>query len=241
MIYVLKVNSVKRMEERHTLQHLCREIRERTGHNVNCNSKNDVLIRYIEEHQPEPAETDADPSTLSSEQIDEYCRLHPTVCTDDIFWKNLTQNVFPDVYEAAKYITFPDFEIGMRSSLRTFQPWRELYMQLLVLNDDARTRKVFRFYFGCGDKPLMVSKANQEASERLRQYFQIVSWLLSCETPERKRFPMQWIQYLAAKDDALLDIIPMTKESMLWLIRQIRPKSPRLVRRFLRQYPGEDV
>lgn len=138
-------------------------------------------------------------ANLSSRELQEYCTTYELECAEEEFWRALLGARFPDVLAISETIAFPDLEREERHVKRSFMPLRELYAQLLVVNENENLLHLVNALLNNehfeGTEPINTD------IEWLRHYHQILSFLLA-------HVSIEWFLHLVATRDPMVAYLP---------------------------------
>lgn len=144
---------------------------------------------------------------LDAWQLQKYCDSHRDQCGEVRLWHTLLKENYPDIFNIAAYLAFPDIEKGKRREERDFLPLRELYFQLLVLSENAEELALVDAILNEEN----LDNFDLQTKDNLRFYYQTLSYLLSHKSWE-------WKKYLVKKEDPLLRYLGYTIEDLTRLL-----------------------
>lgn len=140
---------------------------------------------------------------LNPEELSKFCNANDHnrgLCSTEKTWRMLLAHVFPDIYQIAQNMEFPDLEEKLRGAERKFMPMRELYTQLSIISlDEAHVGFITLILNDVSEIRLSLDRYKED----IRIYYQILSFFLSHISPK-------WKEYLVRKDDIIVRFVPFS-------------------------------
>lgn len=141
---------------------------------------------------------------LNSQELSDFCNENTEICSKEDIWKVLLRIAFPDVYDIAISMHFPDLEESLRSPKRKFMPLRELYTQILSISLDLGHYELITLILNNRKISAAIFKRWMDIT---RIYYQLLSFVLSSISYE-------WKEYLVKENDIMVKYIPFTPSEM---------------------------